>query len=51
MTKETYKTILEITATAVSAAFSIVAIIALGLFVRGLWAGFMLGFTVFGYAP
>ena len=51
MKKETYKTIVEISATAVSAAVSILAIILLGLFVRGLWEGFLLGFTVFGYSP
>ena len=51
MKKETYKTILEIGGTAINAAFSILAIIVLGLLVRGLWDGFMLGFTVFGYSP
>ena len=46
-----YKIMVEAISIAVLAASSIVSILAVGLFARGVWEAFLLGYTLFGYLP
>lgn len=45
------ETAVETISVAFLAVCSIGALLALGLFVRGAWEGFLLGYTLFGYLP